>query len=246
MKESSRILAALLLGIGVALAGFYVGEGFFKGRSSERFVTVKGVSERNVMSDVAFWPIRFVATDDDLGKAQAKINDSAAKVLAFLQKHGIQSDSVEMDRLEVNDLLANPYRTGPIQTRYIITQALMVRCNDPKLVQSASQDIGELVEAGVVLSATGGPATGPTYLFTGLSDLKPEMIAEATANARRAAEQFATDSGSSIGAIRRANQGVFVILPRDRVPGVSQEGQMEKTVRVVTTIEYYLGDQKLR
>jgi hypothetical protein len=244
MKEFSRIFAALLLAVGVVLAGFFVGHGFFKGRSSERFVTVKGVSERHVMSDVAFWPIRFVSTDDDLGKAQAKINDSAGKVLAFLEKHGIQEDSVEMDRLEVNDLLANPYRTGPIQTRYIITQAFMVRSNDPELVRNASQDINELVEAGVVLSAAGGPGAGPTYLFTGLSDLKPEMIAEATANARRAAQQFAKDSGSSIGVIRRANQGVFVMLPRDRVPGVSQESQMEKTVRVVSTVEYYLGDSE--
>jgi hypothetical protein len=243
MKEISQIVAALFMAGGFALGGFFVGEGFFQGRSSERFVTVKGVSERHVMSDTAFWPIRFVATDDDLGKAQEKINSSAAKVRAFLEEHRIGTDSVEVDRLEVNDLLANPYRTGPIQTRYIITQALMVRSNDPALVRKASQDIGELVEDGVVLSATGGPGTGPTYLFTGLSDLKPEMIAEATANARRAAQKFAADSGSSIGAIRRARQGVFQILPRDRVPGVSQEGQMEKTVRVVSTIEYYLGDE---
>jgi hypothetical protein len=242
MKEPLRIFAALLLAGGIALGGFFVGQGFFKGRSSERFVTVKGVSERHVMSDVAFWPIRFVSTDDDLGKAQAKITDSGGKVLAFLKKHGIQEDSVEMDRLEVNDLLANPYRTGPIQTRYIIIQALMVRSNDPELVRKASQNINQLVEAGVVLSAGGGLGTGPTYLFTGLSSLKPEMIAEATANARRAAHQFAEDSGSSIRGIRRANQGVFVILPRDRVPGVSQESQMEKTVRVVSTIEYYLRD----
>jgi hypothetical protein len=243
MKEISQIVAALFMAGGFALGGFFVGEGFLQGRSSERFVTVKGVSERHVMSDTAFWAIRFVATDDDLGKAQEKINSSAAKVRAFLEKHGIGTDAVEVDRLEVNDLLANPYRTGPIQTRYIITQALMVRSNDPTIVRKASQDIGELVEDGVVLSATGGPGTGPTYLFTGLSDLKPEMIAEATANARRAAQKFAADSGSSIGAIRRARQGVFQILPRDRVPGVSQEGQMEKTVRVVSTIEYYLGDE---
>ena len=83
---------------------------------------------------------------------------------------------------------------------------------------------------------------GPTYLFTGLSPLKPEMIAEATAEARRAAEQFAEDSGSTIGKIRQANQGVFVILARDRAMGVSEESQVNKTVRVVSTVEYYLKD----
>jgi len=68
------------------------------------------------------------------------------------------------------------------------------------------------------------------------------MIAEATAQARRAAEQFAQDSGSRIGKIRRANQGVFVILARDRAPGISEESQLHKTVRVVSTVEYYLKD----
>jgi hypothetical protein len=68
------------------------------------------------------------------------------------------------------------------------------------------------------------------------------MIAEATANARRAAEQFAEDSGSRIGGIRRANQGVFVILPRDQAPGIEEGGQLHKTVRVVSTIQYLLED----
>ena len=83
-------------------------------------------------------------------------------------------------------------------------------------------------------------APSSTFLFTGLTALKPEMIEDATANARRAAEQFAADSGSRLGGIRRANQGVFVILARDRAPGIQEENQLNKTVRVVSTIEYYL------
>ena len=83
---------------------------------------------------------------------------------------------------------------------------------------------------------------GPTFLFTRLNEIKPPMIAEATASARQAAEQFAKDSQSRLGSIRQANQGVFVILPRDQAPGASEESQRVKTVRVVTTVEYYLRD----
>jgi hypothetical protein len=68
------------------------------------------------------------------------------------------------------------------------------------------------------------------------------MIAEATAEARRAAEQFALDSGSRVGRIRRANQGLFVILPRDQAPGIEESNQLEKTLLVVSTIDYYLED----
>jgi hypothetical protein len=99
------------------------------------------------------------------------------------------------------------------------------------------------VKAGVVLSSEGGPGgSGPTYLFTRLNDLKPGMIAEATANAKVAAQQFAKDSGSRLGKIRSANQGVFVILPRDQVPGIMEERQLRKIVRVVATLEYDLAD----
>jgi len=83
---------------------------------------------------------------------------------------------------------------------------------------------------------------GPTFIFTGLSKLKPEMIAEPTSRAREAAEQFARDSRSEIGGIRRANQGIFEILPRDQAQGISEASQIVKTVRVVSTIDYALRD----
>ena len=242
MARSTSIPGALVLGIGIAVAGWFVGDGFVKGRAADRFVTVKGVAERDVQADVALWPLRFVATNDDLGQAQATIKQSHQNILAFLEKHGIDPAVAEIQRLEVNDLLANPYRSGSTQSRYIITETLMVRTEDTGTIEKASQAVGDLVDAGVVLSSTGGPASGPTFLFTGLNELKPEMIAEATAEARRAAERFAEDSGSKIGTIRRANQGVFVILARDRAPGIMEGSQLQKTVRVVSTIEYYLKD----
>jgi hypothetical protein len=97
------------------------------------------------------------------------------------------------------------------------------------------------VNAGVVLSSGGEyGGGGPTFVFSGLNALKPQMIAEATARAREAAEQFARDSKTGVGPIRQASQGVFEILPRDQAPGISQESQVVKTVRVVSTVEYSL------
>lgn len=234
---------AFILAIGIAAGGWFIGDGFLKGRAADRFVTVKGVSERDVQADIALWPIGFVSTSDDLSVAQRAIKESHQHVLAFLERHGIDPGAAEVQKLEVADLLANPYRSGPTPSRYIITESLMVRTKDTETVVRASQAVGELVDVGVILSSAAGPTAGPTFLFTALNELKPGMIAEATAEARRAAEQFAKDSGSRIGNIRRANQGVFVILPRDRAPGIAEGSQLEKTVRVVSTIEYYLKDE---
>lgn len=238
----SHLIVAFVLATGIAIGGWFIGHGFEEGRSADRYVTVKGISERDVVADIGLWPLRYVAADNELSAAQASINKSRESVVAFLTLHGIPREAVQVQQLEVTDMAANPWRNGPYENRFIIAQTLMVRTDQPRLIQKASQHVGDLVESGVVLNYEGGVQSGPTYLFTRLNELKPEMIAEATASAREAAVQFARDSDSRLTGIRQANQGVFVIQPRDRAPGIDESSQLDKTVRVVSTIDYYLQD----
>jgi uncharacterized protein len=237
---------SIILAAGIALAGWLGGNGLAKARSADRSVTVKGVSEREVKADLAIWPLRVVAADNDLARAHASIASSTDKVRAFLARQGIDTSQAELQDFSVSDAFANQYGGAErAATRYVIRQTVVVRSTKPDQILAASQRIAELVTAGVVLSSGGeyGPGGGgPTFMFTGLNALKPPMIAEATARAREAAEQFARDSRSSLGGIRQANQGVFEILPRDQAPGISQESQISKTVRVVSTVDYFLKD----
>ena len=234
------LLAALVLGLGVAAAGWFVAEGVRDWRTAERLVTVRGLAEREVEADLALWPLRLVATSDDLATAQAELARAEAVVMAFMADGGIADEAIEVQGIEVTDLLAQAYRSGPVESRYIVGLSLMVRSADVDRIKTLSQEVGRLVEAGVVLTSDG--LRGPFYLFTRLNDVKPEMIAEATRSAREAADQFATDSQSQITGIHRASQGLFQILPRDNAPGQSEELQLFKTVRVVTTVDYRLGD----
>jgi len=233
--------AALILAAGLAAGGWLVGEGFRQSRIAERYVTVKGTSERTVKADLALWPIRFVATGNDLAQVQAKLVKDGAAIKALLSSAGLTDKDIELQRLDVTDLLAQAYRSGPVDSRFIVAQTLMARSTDVDQIAAAGQRLSQLVDAGIVLSSDFGPG-GPVYLFTKLNDIKPQMIAEATRNAREAAEQFAKDSGARIGGIRRANQGLFEILPRDRAPQLTEETQIEKTVRVVSTVDYLLAD----
>lgn len=233
-------LATLVLALALVLAGFLVGRGIERFRAADRSVSVKGVAERTVAADVGLWPVRLVAADNDLDLAQRKLGRDRRAVLAFLARFGLDSTATELQGFEVADTRANPYQSAVAANRFIITTTLMVRTQDPARIREASQRVADLVAAGVVLSSGGPGHGGPTYLFTRLNDLKPEMVAEATANARKAAGEFARQSGSRLGGIRRASQGVFEILPRDPAPGVSQEGQIQKTLRVVATVEYAL------
>lgn len=237
-----QVLAAALLAAGLAAGGWLAGRGLMAARSEDRFVTVKGVAEREVQADLALWPMQFVVADDDLGRAQSRMATSTTRVQEFLRKSGFGDGEIELLDLNVTDTRANRYGGPPAPFRYVVSTTLMVRTLEPDRLFAASQQVGELIDAGVVLSSEGPWAGGPTYLFNGLNALKPAMIAEATASAREAAAQFARDSGSELGPIRRANQGLFVVLPRDQAPGVQEQRQRAKVVRVVTTIDYLLED----
>ncbi|MDP2959316.1 MAG: SIMPL domain-containing protein [Longimicrobiales bacterium] len=233
--------SALILALGMAVGGALLGAGFRAGRASDRYVTVKGAVEREVEANLALWPLQLVAAANDLGVAQGEARRRVELARTFLAENGIAPEQVTVQGFKVTDTQANAYQSGPTANRFIITQTLMVRSEDPHAVLAASQRVGDLVDAGVVLISGEeyGPG-GPTFLFTRLNDLKPAMLAEATSRAREAAGEFASSSGSRVGPIRRANQGVFEILPRDPVPGQSEQNQLFKTVRVVATIEYLL------
>lgn len=237
----SRVVAALVLAAGIAAGGWFAGQGFYRARASDRYVTVKGMAEQAVEADVAVWPLTIVSSDDNLSVAHDRLAKSVEATRSFLAANGIPDDQVSSQGLSVTDTRANRFGSTSPGNRYIINQTLVVRSDAPKTVLAASAKVADLVAAGVVLES-GGPyqTVGPSFIFTRLNDLKPDMIAEATARAREAAAKFAQDSGATVGGIRRANQGVFQILARDQVSTIPEPQQLNKVVRVVSTVEYFL------
>lgn len=234
MSENSNTLPAIALALGIVVAGYLVGEALVQARSSQRAVSVRGLAEREVPANLALWPIVFTVTSDDLGDLQRKADDGVAKVRAFLAGD-FPAEQISVSAPRVQDREAQGMRNdGGRLDRYTAEVSVTVRTDKIDTARNAIQRTGELVKQGVAVIRSYEYNT--QYLFTDLEKIKPEMIAEATKDARRAAEQFAKDSGSSVGAIRNAQQGLFSIEDRD------QFSPEFKKVRVVTTVDYYLGD----
>lgn len=233
--RSAATVMGLLLGAGVAAGGWFVGNGLFAARATERYVTVKGLAERQVPANLVVWPIVFGATGNDLSGLQAKMDEGSEKVRAFLVGEGFAAEEVGVSTPRITDFNAQGYaqQAGP-HDRYSAEVTMTLRSGDLEGVQRAMQRSGELVKGGVALRQSYEFQT--EYFFTDLESVKPEMIAEATRDARQAAEQFAHDSGSRVGAIRNATQGYFSVEPRDRF---SPE---HKTIRVVTTVQFFLEE----
>ena len=243
MNSLSRILAGGLIGLGVAAGGYLAGESLVKSRLGYRVVTVKGLSEREVKANLGFWPIRFVATGATLEDARVKLETSEKSVKAFLNTGGFTEADMQVQNIQVEDRIAGYNAQGtPEESRFVLTEDLLVRSADVDKLQASAKMIGDLLKSGVVFSADAYNA-GPSFIFTSVNDwMKGEMLTEATKRAREAADKFAAESGAKVGDIQSANQGIIEITPAIEIPNDRPEKQVNKKVRVVTTITYFLRD----
>jgi hypothetical protein len=234
-----------LLALGLIIGGWVLGAEIKATRLGDRYVTVKGLVERKVKSDLAIWPLTYKEAGDDLTSLYAKTEADKKTVMQFLADQGLENNEIELGVIRVVDTQAQEYGGGTrAPHRYIVEQQITVRTARVDQVAAAAQKTIQLLQKGIVLS--GNPGQGLSYKFTALNSIKPDMITESTRNARAAADRFASDSGSKVGAIRQANQGVFSILPADGGGDAGEGGygsadsSLMKTVRVVTTVDYYL------
>ena len=237
----------VLLAVGLIVGCWILGSQIKATRLSDRYVTVKGLVERTVKSDLAIWPLSYKEAGDDLASVYARTEADKKSILQFLEQQGIQPPEIEEGLIRVVDTQAVEYGGNTrAPHRYIVEQQITVRTSRVDQVAAAAQKTMQLLQKGIVLNSNVGQ--GLIYKFNGLNQIKPDMITEATRNARAAADRFASDSGSKVGSIRQANQGVFSILPAGggSAPEGSGEGyygsdsSIMKTVRVVTSVQYYL------
>lgn len=240
MTKVKNNLAALLLGAGILLGlvalGILMGSAVDKFKGYERTVTVKGLAEREVPADIVIWPIQFTAASNDLSDLYADIAASSERIKRFLGEQGIATTAVSVSMPAVTDKSAQQYGGGQRpEFRYTALQTVTVYSGQVDKVRAAMDRLAELGREGIAFSQNN--YQGQTeYIFTGLNQLKPQMVEQATVEARRVAQKFAEDSDSVLGKIRRASQGQFSIRDRDK------NNPHIKKVRVVSTIEYYLSD----
>lgn len=231
-----------VLAVGVALGGFFIGDGIYRAMSG-RTVTVKGLAERDVVADTAVWNIKINGVGGDLTVLQQEIDNDLSEIHKFLTDSGFAPSDIQNLRVQVRDKYAG-YSDAELKNqqndgRYVIETGVMVRSHNVELVDSVSRRMGELVRRGITITED---YAGPIYIFNGLNDIKISMIEQATKNATAAGQQFAKDADAKLGKIKSANQGVFSIESRDPTDSWSSNERqaINKKVRVVATITFYL------
>lgn len=223
---------ALSVSIALVVSSLFISYAIGEFGSPDRYIEVKGLAEREVAADLAIWPIGYRLTGANLEELRQRLDRADESVIAFLKLNGFSDNEITRSPPRVTDRWLNSQGNQRPAQRYTAERTLTLRTAQVQSARSAMGDAAELISQGVPLTPNWGSAA--EFLFTSLDQIKPDMIADATADARRAANQFAEDSGSRVGAIRTARQGYFTITERD------PSSPHVKLVRVVTTIDYDL------
>ncbi len=239
MEEKSK-LSSFILGVciflGLAVMGHLLGSAAIEVKEYERTVTAKGLSEREYPADIVIWPIQFSEAANDITDLYDSIDSSTLKIQKFLRDSGIKVEEISFASPSITDKSAQQYGdNNQAKFRYIAQQTVTVYSNNVTVVRDLMSRLTDLGKQGIVFAGDSYQMK-TEYIFTRLNEIKPEMIEEATRNAREVAMKFAADSASKLGKIKTASQGQFSIEPRDN------NNPHIKKVRVVSTVAYYLSD----
>jgi hypothetical protein len=231
--EKGRFFSGLFIMAGLIVLGLMMPRAVEKYRSYDRTVNVKGLCEREVMADKVIWPVVYRVMANDIQSVYDQTDRNNAEIVGFLKSGGIDASEITVSVPEISDKYATEYGSNDRAYRYIAKNVVTVCTSDVEKVMELMSRQSELLKKGIV-SGGNDWENQVEFKYEGLNGIKPEMIEEATKNAREAAEKFAKDSGSRLGKIRTANQGTFTIESRDsNTPYI-------KKVRVVTSVTYYL------
>jgi hypothetical protein len=236
--KTEVIIGAFLLGIGIAIAGFFISETLYKSRVALNTADVKGLAERRVEADTAYWSIQYTVTGTDRSEIPKLYGDSEAdqqKIIALLKDSGFKDEEIKPGIINYVNKEFRDEDQKLVEEKHFLIGEIEVETTNVRLVSEGRAKLNTLIAQGLDIQNN-----APAYHFTKLNEIKPDMLKEATKNARLAANEFATNAGVKVGGIRSARQGGFVI--RDVGKQYGDTNKIEKEVRVVTNVTFFLTD----
>ncbi len=237
---SEKIVPAVVVAVGLAIAGWSVGQGLQSFRDADRYITIKGLAEQDVTSDFAIWTLSFRRAAANYDEVREKLTRDREAVVTFLLDEGFDPADIERRPLQINDLLAREYGQENVAFRYTGSAAVTLRSDQVQAVSEAANGIDPLIQQGLQMSQEGPMGGSPRYFLRGFNDLKPALLEQAIDNASEQAIKFAADAGATLGSLKRANQGAIQILDDDGSDGYASGQTIGKRLRVVSTFVYSL------
>jgi len=239
-----RSTQIIILGVCFVIATIVSTVIFSKGllqikKFSGEVISVTGSAEKKIVSDYIVWKAEFSRRALELKSAYATLQDDLKKVKEYLTAKGVKDDELVISQVNTKVLYKKNekgYDTNEIEA-YLLSQGIEVKSYDVPKIESVSRQSTELIIQDIQFISR-----APEYFYTKLADLKVEMLAKATEDAKQRAVSMAQSTGNKIGAIRSAKMGVFQITPVTSTDvswyGENDTSSFEKKVMAVVTASF--------
>ncbi len=231
--------AAFVLAVGLVISSFIFGWFFAKSKKGDESITVTGSAKKRIKSDLVVWSADIAYQAPQVSDAYTRLSVDIPKVKQYLITKGIAEGQITVSSISTITLKKtdqNGNETGEI-TGYILRQTLEVRSNDVDRIAAIAREATELINQGIMLESS-----APRFYFTGIGDLKIEMLGEAARDAKARAVKIAASTGDSTGAVRNARMGVMQITAADSTDvsdsGIYDTSTIDKDVTAVLNVSF--------
>ncbi len=237
-NKISLLFSAIFISLGIAAAGYFISQTLYNSQVALNTADVKGLAERKVLADKVYWTIQYTVSgsnSDEIPALYEKSESDQQTIIALLVDSGLSKEEVKPGVINYIKKEFRDENQKLVEEKHLLIGEIEIETNQVSLVSGIRAKLNTLIAQGLDIKNN-----APAYYFTKLNSIKPDMLKEATTNARIAANEFAVNAGVNVGGIRTARQGGFII--RDAGQNYGDTKKIEKDVRVVTNVTFFLTE----
>jgi len=205
----------LIIGLSVIISTILLTNAFKSRNSFNETISVTGLGSKDFVSDLIVWNSSFSKKNFNLKEAYSELESDRKAIQNYLISKGVKQSEIIFSSVSINKefttVTDQHYNTrSETFSGYNLTQSVQVESKEVEKIENVSREVTELINSGVELYSS-----APEYYYTKLSELKLEMVAEATKDAKLRAEKIAENAGSKLGSLKKSDMGVFQIIAQN-------------------------------
>lgn len=241
IKMIKKHLNIIILGISIILTAFVLANAYSNRNKNTNRIFVTGLGSTDFKSDLIVWNGTFIQRNKDLKKAYEGLNRDKELIKQYLISKGIKESQIIFSAVDIDQDIESYYDNGKyksVNKGFKLSQGLQIESKEVEKIENISREVTEIIQSGIEFYSR-----SPEYYYTKLAELKLNLIGEATKDAYNRAKLIADNSGSKVGSLKNATQGVFQIIAQNSSEDFSWGGSFNtdaknKTATITIKLEY--------
>lgn len=239
---NKNVLAIAIASFGFVLGLALLGSAIKNRNKSENTIAVTGLGTKTFTSDLITWDGSFSRNSFELQTAYNELAADRKVINDYLLSKGIKRNEMVFSAVDIQKQYnygTDGYgRSTETFAGYRLSQTVSIESKEVEKVENVSRNITEIINRGIEFTSS-----SPNYFYTKLAEVKQQMIADATKDAKQRAEKIAENAGADLGNLKKATMGVIQITAPNSNEEFSYGGTFntsskEKEARITIKLEY--------